>query len=290
MKPTRSLFAFLALAIAPALFTGCVSFQNPIAQYYSDRIGASITNLPPYSGTTAIYGMSNPDEDVKTFARKGYAMIGVSGCRGAGAVSEQMLRSQASKVGADIVLYCSKYLGSRQSAIPYFNYVPGETYTTTTSGTVNANAYGSGGYAYGTGYYNGTSTTTSPGTFSTQWVPVTLQDYGHEALFFRKTLPSIFGVWPATELKEEVRQKIQRNGGVMAWVVIDDSPAFRANILEGDVILKIGGEDASSPMVSDQILKRLAGQKVDVEIWRNGETKVISLQLNVRVMLPPPKK
>ena len=187
---------------------------------------------------------------------------------------------QAKKVGADLVLYSSAYLGSQQVAESFLEYHPGETSTTTSSGTVNANAYGSGGYAYGTGNYYGTSTTTSPGTFSTQVVPVTVQTYRYDAAFFRRAKsPPISGIIPQP-LSPELRDKLQRNTGIVAWVIRNDSPAFGANILENDVIVKVNGEDVIS--VNDYLakMKKFAGQKVDFAILRDGDPKTISIRLN----------
>jgi predicted metalloprotease with PDZ domain len=139
--------------------------------------------------------------------------------------------------------------------MPLLQYNPGQTSTTSSSGTVNANAWGSGGYAYGTGNYYGTSTTTTPGTFSTQVIQTTVQRYQYQTGFFRKSKgPPISGVIPLP-LPPEMREKLQRNTGVVVWVVRYDSPAFKANILEGDVILKIGGEDVIS--LADYIQKMI---------------------------------
>ena len=82
-------------------------------------------------------------------------------------------------------------------------------------------------------------------------------------------------------LNQDLRATLQRNSGVLVGVVINDSPAFRANILEGDIIIKFAGEDVSSPQEYHDKMIGLAGQRVDVEIWRNGETKIIPIQLNV---------
>ena len=157
------------------------------------------------------------------------------------------------------------YLGSEQAAVPWVQYNPGQTYTTSSSGTVNANAWGSGGYAYGTGNYYGTSTTTSPGTFSTQMIPVTVHRYQYEAGVFQENAVHILGVLPQP-LPSEIRQQLERNTGVFAWVVRNGSPAFNANILEGDVILKINGEDVMSE--TDLMAKnfKFAGQKVQWDI------------------------
>jgi hypothetical protein len=258
--------------------TGCATTPNGFSQYYQDGAGASITNMLPYSGSTKVLTASNPTNDIKELYRNGYWLIGMSAFQGP-PQTETALKSQAKKVGADIVLYSSVYLGSQQAAVPFLQYHPGQTYTTTSSGTVNANAWGSGGYAYGTGNYYGNSTTTSPGTFSTQVVPVTVQRYQYEAGFFRKTKSSIFGVVPQP-LPPEIRQQLERNTGVVAWVVRTDSPAFNANILEGDVILKVNGEDVLSAKTFAEKNVELAGQKVEVEIWRNGQLKTFFVQFN----------
>jgi membrane-associated protease RseP (regulator of RpoE activity) len=259
--------------------TGCVTGRNGFSQFYQDRAGAAITKLLPYSGTTKIITAS-PDlkNDVKELERNGYFLIGESAFHGP-PQGKNALLFQAKKVGADVVLISSIYLGSQQTAVPFTQYNPGQTYTTTSSGTVNANAYGSGGYAYGTGNYSGSSTTTSPGTFTTEMIPVTVHHYQYDAGFYRKKGPMILGVGPRP-LPQELRQRLERNTGVLVWVVRNDSPAFNANILEGDVILQMNGEEISS--VADYVQKsiEMPGQKIDIEIWRNGQSKKIPVQLN----------
>lgn len=271
----------LAAIVAVTLvnLTGCVTAPNGFSTFYQDRLGASITNLPPYSGITKILTESaNPTNDVKELYRNGYILIGSSAFQGP-PQSQDAMMSQAKKIGADAVLYSCVYLGSQQTTVPWIQYNPGQSSTTSSSGTVNANAWGSGGYAHGTGNYYGTSTTTSPGTFSTQIVPITVQRYQYQAGFFRKLKPTIFGVIPEP-LPLEIRLQLERNTGVFVWVVENNSPAFDANILEGDVILQVNGEDVTS--VEDLLKKnkKLAGQKVDIEIWRNEQLKTISVQLN----------
>lgn len=261
------------------VLTGCVTAPNGFSQFYQDRAGASITNLPPYSGSTKIFTQSaNPTNDLNELLRNGYGLIGVSAFQGP-PQSQDALTTQAKKIGADVVLYSCVYLGSQQTAVPFLQYHPGQTYTTTSSGTVNANAWGNGGYAYGTGNYYGNSTTTSPGTFSTQVVPVTIQRYQYEAGFFRKLKPSILGILPQP-LPSEIRQQLERNTGVVVGIVMNDSPAFNANILEGDVILKMNDEDVTSVTDLFEKNKKFAGQTVEIELWRNGQFKTNSVQLN----------
>src|SRR5439155_8177149 len=95
------------------------------------------------------------------------------------AVTESMIRAQARKIGADIVLYFSSYMGAEQGVAAVLNYTPGETYVSRSSGMIS-------GARYGTASYNGTITTTTPGTLTTSYVPVTRHRYLHDMTFWRK--------------------------------------------------------------------------------------------------------
>jgi S1-C subfamily serine protease len=91
--------------------------------------------------------------------------------------------------------------------------------------------------------------------------------------------PTILGLF-AQPLPDEMRPQLGRNTGVLVWVVKNGSPAAAANILEGDVISKVNGQDVLSvPDFVDKFTK-LVGQKVEVEIWRDGQFKTVSVQLN----------
>jgi membrane-associated protease RseP (regulator of RpoE activity) len=195
-----------------------------------------------------------------------------------------MLEEQAKIVGADIVLTKTSDEGSRQIAMPYLQYHPGTVAMTNSSGTVNANAYGSGGYAYGNANYSGSSTTTTPGTFSTEEVPITVQNYAYAATYWRKAVPPTFGV-VGDALPSEMRQALQRNTGVLTRYVIDGSPAFRANILSGDVIIAFDNVPIESLQQFVAKLEDVAGKLTEVTLLRNGIEKKITVQMNLR----PPK-
>lgn len=274
LTATCSATAFLLLA-------GCATTQktqNGFSQFYRDHVGTNTSNLQPYSGSTRIITTSDPAADGANLMRSGYVCIGQAAFQGL-AHTEDSIKAQGQKVGADVVMYRSGYLGSQQASMPWIQYNPGQTYTTYSSGAVSANAYGSGGYAYGTGNYYGSSTTTTPGTFNTQFVPVTIHRYQYEAAFWRLAKPGRLGLRMGP-LPPEMRVQLERNTGVQVLTVINDSPAFRANILEGDVILKLNTFDVGSVADGQEILRALAGQKVTVQILRHGQMKEIAVQLN----------
>lgn len=277
---TRRVFLTLIGTLHLAFSSGCV---NPATQFYRDLVppGAASTLLP-YSGTTQIYSSADMDRDAQSMRRRNYNCIGFSGFQGAVTLTDAMLREQAKKVGADVVLYASKYQGSQQVAVPYTQYQPGQTSTTTSTGTVNANAYGTGGYAYGNANYYGTSTTTTPGTFSTTVVPVTVQRYEYGISYWRRCKPPVFGV-SGINLPDELRQKLQRNTGFLVAVVVDDSPAFRANVLPGDVVTAFNGHPILSMKDFLDKLPEVAGQHCMVTLLRDGKEQTVAVEMGNRL-------
>ena len=136
--PLATIRSIVSTFCASVILTGCVTAPNGFNQFYEDKAGNQITNLPPYSGSTRIVTTSNPTNDIRELYRNGYALIGVAAFQGP-PQSDAALLSQAKKVGADVVLLSSAYLGSEQVAVPLVQYSPGQTYTTTSSGVVTAN-------------------------------------------------------------------------------------------------------------------------------------------------------
>ena len=109
-----------------------------------------------------------------------------------------------------------------------------------TSGTVNST--GPGGYVTGT--YSGQSTIMTPGGSTTHYVPYAISRNDAEASFWARQDPRGIRLGVLFEpLPDALRTRLERNTGVLTTGVIKGSPAFNANILPGDVILKIGGED-----------------------------------------------
>ncbi|MEK7111472.1 MAG: trypsin-like peptidase domain-containing protein [Patescibacteria group bacterium] len=64
--------------------------------------------------------------------------------------------------------------------------------------------------------------------------------------------------------------------------VVPESPADKGGVINGDIIIKIGGnkiDGKDDSGLAKEIAKRKVGETVDMEIWRDGETK------NLRVTL-----
>jgi hypothetical protein len=274
--------AIISIALFGCLLSGCAT--NPFSQFYT-----SYTNQIPHTVQQRFTPASaNPKlfsttpqkhlEDGRQLEEQNYVCIGMAGFRGGNPTQTQLVQ-QAKKVGADLVLWASEYSHTEQGVMPLMSYQPGQSYTTQTYGTATANAYGSGGSAYGYGTYSGTSTTTTPGTYNTQFMPYQRAVYEHGASFWRRTKPGVFGVG-VNPIPPQMRSSLQRNTGAIVEIVMQESPAFRANILRGDVIIQIGDREIATVDDFSNAVGALAGRKATVKVIREGQTRDIEVQFN----------
>jgi len=271
----------LPLVCAVTLLSGCAT--NPFGQFYqsyTNGMPATVQQrLLPSAPQPQIISAApqNHKDEGRRLEERGFICIGFSGFVG-GAPTQSQLIEQAKKVGADVVIHTSAYSHTEQGVRPLFTYQPGQTYTTTHYGTANANVYGSGGYAYGSGTYSGTSTTTTPGTLQTDYIPYQRQVYQHGASYWRRMKPGIFGArfFP---IPENLRSALQRNTGAFVEVVMQDSPEFRANIMRGDVVIQLADKPIATVQDFIELLPSYAGQKVAVRVIRGTETIDVDVQL-----------
>lgn len=171
---------------------------------------------------------------------KGYSLLGTSSFNG----RLEPLRNAVEfgkSIGATYILVSHQYTGTVE--IHSLESVPVST-TVSTTGTTNKDGKSSN-------YKQSTTTTTET------LVPVTTteQHFNMTAAFMAKPKePSKFGIG-FRSLDPELRKKLQRNTGVVAVVVVENSPAFNANIMEGDIITAVNdvaissGEDAAQVML-----------------------------------------
>ena len=268
----------LACGVLLAL-CGCQT--NPYTQYYTNVIPPRDTaRLLPYSGRTDF--MSVPLNDWQAGVQKlmsmGYAYLGYASFEAGAKDFGPQLHEKAKELGADVVLVGSSFARNVSGVMPLLNYQPGQVATTYSSGQVNANAFNNRGtYAYGTANYSGQSTTTTPGTFSTNYVPYSVDRYTYGAGFFRKCSWT-FGASYAP-LDANQRQKLQRNTGLVIIIVVDGTPAFLANILPGDILLTVDGEPITTAENFRAQIDARAGKKVSIGVLRNDKEMTIEMEL-----------
>ncbi len=285
MKNLMNWIPVSTLTLLCGLFcASCAS--NDFKRFYTDFTKTASPDViaklfEPYSGSSTVYSTNNPEADAYSLASKGFQLLGSSGFESAGVVTNDMLLSQAKSVGADIVLCQSAYVRSEQGvrAVPIYN--PGQTTTTNANGVVTADAYGTGGSGHATANFYGAATTTTSGTFSTQFVPQTYHRYSHNAWYWRKAKPRMFGA-DIDDLPEAERRRLGRNTGVFIKLVVIDSPAFRANLFSGDIIIKIGTDEIYSGQDFSSKIERYEGTKVPFTIIRDSVEKVLDVQLGLK--------
>ena len=76
---------------------------------------------------------------------------------------------------------------------------------------------------------------------------------------------------------------LDEGSGVLVVEVVDDSPAARAGIESGDVILKIGGEPTPEPDVLAKLVAAAEpGDKMEIEYVRDGKTRETDVEIGER--------
>lgn len=267
----RTVAAFsLALAL---LLSGCASgykqFYQPSQGITPDQIAARRPGPPPPVPSVERAQPADSQVILDAYAKRGFVMIGHSLFNSGRPESEESAIDQGREVRADLVLILNpRYTGSVTASVPI------TTPTTTTSySTGSATAYGARGpvTAYGSG------TTTTYGS-TTSYVPVTVHRMDFGAIYFAKQRFGL-GVF-VRDLNNSERQELQTNRGVAVRVVVDDTPAFNADILVGDVITAIDGVAVASTRGFNEVARNYAGKVVSLSIIRRGQRIEKSVQIN----------
>ena len=63
-------------------------------------------------------------------------------------------------------------------------------------------------------------------------------------------------------------------------VVVKDSPAFKADLLSGDIIRKLNNIEVKDRNHFGNLIGENKGQRIELELFRNDKTIVKEIQLN----------
>lgn len=98
-----------------------------------------------------------------------------------------------------------------------------------------------------------------------------------------KVIRAWLGVY-IQEITPELAEKFkgaEAKKGVLISMVMSDSPAEKAGLKRGDIILSVDGKNVSTPSeLQKEILKRKFGQKVRLEILREGRIITVDIELS----------
>lgn len=257
----------LLVILTITIYYGCV--PNFFSEYYEskitpvDRRDLSINKTLRFlevGETPKIIVSDNLSQDHYSALSKGYRLIGVSAFNAVFTSHEGAIK-QAEKVGAVLVLTGIGEKGIKNTTL----YIPVETETTsTTEGNIKNKRF--------------TATTRSKETTS-QAMNYAIERYDQYAYYYalmNKDKIKV-GIIP-TDLSQEVKAQIQRNTGISVYVVIEDTPAYMANILVNDIIIELNSE----PIInSEDFIKKasnldIASTGVTLKIIRNNQEKTIT--------------
>ena len=253
----------------------CVGCKNPFVDFYHDQTGGhnlvAEGRIGKGTGSPQIFTGTTPEADSPRMYEDGYLLLGYSSFNGNASVEKDDAISQGVRVGAaTILLYPPKHTGTRSGSMPLV--LPNNT---TTYSTGSATAYGPRGTA--TAFGSATST-----TFGTQVVdiPYSVERYDYMASYWAKdTRPIVFGA-RVLNLNPTERAEIGSNKGVKVIGVLKGGPAYRADILLGDVIRKIANTEIQDSVQFGQVLQENNGTTAAVALIRGGTPKTIMVELN----------
>jgi PDZ domain len=271
LMPSKK-YASLLLAFTMLMLAGCANqykqYYRPVNNDVLQRAYLSREGPPLQLPIIERIASTETSTLIDRYARKGFAFIGHSSFNSGREEQIDSAIALAKEVNADLVVIVDpRYTGSQTTAIPL------TTPTTTTSfSTGSATAYGPRGVvnAYGSG------TTTTVGSV-TNMVPVTIHRMDYSAAYFVK-MKVRFGAF-FRDLNDEERQRLQTNKGAVIRLVIDDSPAFRADLLASDIITSINGSKVDSSRALLSSLESQTNQEVKFEIIRGN----LNLEKSVRL-------
>lgn len=218
--------------------------------------------IPSTSEVEQIPFTGNFELDTDTMWRRGYTVIGYSYFNSGNSKTKDALRL-AKKLRARYIAIATELTSSQTSAVPITTPTTSTSYT---SGT--ANVFGTGGSATGT--YSGTTTTT--GTRTT-YFPITINRFDKMAIYYAEVPKKGAGVMTRELNAQEVSQFETRRGFVIRSVR-DGSPAYYADVLPGDIVLKINGIAADNAAWDAAMATNLP---IKIELFRNGSMRQLEL-------------
>lgn len=201
---------------------------------------------------TKMYVSNHKDEDNISMLENGYDMMGTSAFDATDTPADQALQFGKS-IKADTVLVYSKY-GSEKTSASKLQLI--------------REAAKRGGEIDAKDLEN----------------PVT--EYQYYASYWAKLPPPLLGVH-IIKLKKRTNATDEEAGateekGLKVIAVIKDSPAAKAGVSKGDVLLKIGEVELQTPDDLFAAVKRYAGQSVPVELLHEQDAKQLTVALNSR--------
>jgi tetratricopeptide (TPR) repeat protein len=114
-------------------------------------------------------------------------------------------------------------------------------------------------------------------------IPYSIERSDFSAIFYAK-VNSRAGIL-AEPLDENSRKRLQSNNGIKVLTVVEGSPAYAAEVIDGDLVLRIGEDIVISVDGYYGLLDKYSGRVVKFVIERDGRT--LEKQIEIRTLRRP---
>ena len=224
--------------------------ENPYEKNYRVQNSNNLKSLSP-APDTKMYVSNHKDEDNISMLESGYDMMGTSGFDATDTPADLALQF-GKTIKADTVLVYSKY-GSAKTPASKLQLIKEAAKR---GGEIDAKDL------------------EEPAT-----------EYQYYASYWAKLPMPLLGVHliklkPMADPDSDVKPVDEKGLNIIA--VIKESPAAKAGIVKGDVLLKLGDVDLNKPDDLFAAVKRYEGQAVPVELMRDQSNMKVTVALNSR--------
>lgn len=270
---------YILLAIIATTLVGCMT--SGYEQFYEEA--TPVGSLPDpdlleEGETPKIQRSDDLKRDVEALLPKRYAVIGSSSFNGS-LEDEKNAIDQAKKIGATLILVQSQYTNTRATTSTLTLPTTDVSYTTGNSNSTSNVSTNTG--LYGTVNTNTryNQTTTTHGSKS---VPITTHQrrYDQTAVYLVKIDPELKLGAIFVDLAPELRKRFERNTGAVIDLVFEDTPAFYADLLKGDIVTNIDNEKVMSAEHAIKLIKGSSENKTTSIFTIIRNYKTITTEIN----------
>ena len=257
---------------------------------YLESVDGLAERTNPSKKPASLYLSENLDADSIKLEQDGYLLVGYIGAS-ASVVPFEMIKQKSELLAGSIILIKSSDAGTQTELRAVKSTISGGAISTfgnsSTNGSASAYASGSNGFggdrwnasgsAYGSSSTSSSAVTYIPSRTATTWIPYSTRQYSTQATVWRKLRGNEVGL-ALDSLPAPLRTELQRNSGAYVASVDEGSSAFLSDVLVGDVVIELAGQQIRQPSDFDLIIERTGlGTALPIVVLRNGKRVAFKL-------------
>jgi len=250
-KKVATKFMLVSLLAMGTLFVATKLFAADTNLYEKNYKVQNTGNLISLQANpdTKMYVSNHKDEDNLSMLESGYDMMGSSGFEGNGVLPELALQ-HAKAIKADTVLIYKKY-GSAKNSASKLELIR--------------------------------EAAKKGGEIDDKDLKEEPIQFNYYASYWAKMPAPLLGVHiiKLASRDSETEQVVEKKG-LKVLAVVKDSPAAKAGLLSGDVLLKVSDVELNKPEELSPLVRKLQGQNVAIEYERGGNKNIAKAQINTR--------